>query len=151
MLEKQHMITWTTEITDRICELIESGKSINSFAGKKDMPSAPSIYRRMAKDAEFAALIQTARAAQQEAEMEKCIELADSATPENWQVIKLQIWARQWRASRMFPKKWGDRAAMEISGTDGKPFAPPMVTLSADQEMALQNLIATTRESVRMR
>jgi hypothetical protein len=50
----------------------------------------------------------------------------------------------------MFPKKWGDRASMEISGTDGKPLAPPMVTLSDDQEIALQNLIASTRESVRM-
>jgi hypothetical protein len=145
------MIEWTAAITDRICELIESGKSINSFAGKKGMPSAPSIYRRMAKDADFARCIARAREAQQEAEMERCIELADSATPENWQVIKLQIWARQWRASRMLPKKWGDRASMEISGADGKPFAPPMVTLSGDQETALQNLIATAQEKARMK
>jgi hypothetical protein len=126
------MIEWTNETTDRICELIESGKSVNSFAGIDGIPSAPSIYRRMAKDAEFAGMIAIARQAQQEYEMEKCIELADSATPEDWQVKRLQIWARQWRASRMIPKKWGDKITQEITGTNGTPLAP------------------TTRESVRM-
>jgi hypothetical protein len=149
MLEKQHMITWTTETTSQICELIESGKSINSFAGKKGMPSAPSIYRRMAKDAEFAALIQTARAAQQEAEMDKCIQLADSATPETVHVIRLQIWARQWRASRLFPKRWGDKASMEITGRDGAPISTQQIALSGDQEAALQKLIATAQERAR--
>ena len=150
MLEKQHMITWTTAITDRICELIESGKSINSFAGKKGMPSAPSIYRKMAKDAEFAGMIDIARQAQQEHEMEKCIELADSATPEDWQVKRLQIWARQWRASRMIPKKWGDKITQEITGRDGAPIATQQITLSDDQEAALQTLIATARERAKM-
>lgn len=143
------MITWTTETTSQICELIESGKSINSFAGKKGMPSAPSIYRRMVKDPEFAALIQTARAAQQEAEMDKCIQLADSATPETVHVIRLQIWARQWRASRLFPKRWGDKASMEITGRDGAPISTQQIALSDDQEAALQKLIATAQERAR--
>lgn len=150
MLEKQHMIEWTTAITDRICELIESGKSINSFAGKKGVPSAPSIYRKMAKDAEFAGMIAIARQAQQEHEMEKCIELADSATPEDWQVKRLQIWARHWRASRMIPKKWGDKITQEITGRDGAPIATQQITLSDDQEAALQTLIATARERAKM-
>ena len=149
MLEKQHMIEWTTAITDRICELIESGKSINSFAGKKGVPSAPSIYRKMAKDAEFAGMIAIARQAQQEHEMEKCIELADSATPEDWQVKRLQIWARHWRASRMIPKKWGDKITQEITGRDGAPIATQQITLSDDQETALQKLIATAQERAR--
>jgi hypothetical protein len=143
------MIEWTAAITDRICELIESGKSINSFAGKKGMPSAPSIYRRMVKDPEFAALIQTARAAQQEGEMDKCIQLADSATPETVHVIRLQIWARQWRASRLFPKRWGDKASMEITGRDGAPISTQQIALSDDQEAALQKLIATAQERAR--
>ncbi len=144
------MIEWTTAITDRICELIESGKSINSFAGKKGVPSAPSIYRHMARDAEFAGMIAIARQAQQEHEMEKCIELADSATPEDWQVKRLQIWARQWRASRMIPKKWGDKITQEITGRDGAPIATQQITLSDDQEAALQTLIATARERAKM-
>jgi hypothetical protein len=149
MLEKQHMIEWTTAITDRICELIESGKSINSFAGKKGVPSAPSIYRKMAQCPEFAILIQTARAAMQEAEMERCIELADEATPETVHVARLRIWARQWRASRMFPKRWGDKASMEITGRDGAPITTQQITLSDDQETALQKLIATAQERAR--
>lgn len=135
------MIEWTQETTDRICKLIESGKSMNSFAGKRGIPSAASIYRRMASNAEFAAIIQMARAAQQEAEMERCIEIADAATPENVQVAKLRIWARQWRASRLFPKKWGDRASMEITGKDGEPITPQPPPSFQDQEALVKKLI----------
>jgi len=47
--------------------------------------------------------------------MEKCIELADAATPENWQVKKLPIWARQWRASKLLPKRYGDKLDVDAS------------------------------------
>jgi len=58
---------------------------------------------------DFRTSIAYARDEGQHVEMEKCIELADAATPENWQVKKLQIWARQWRASKLLPKRCGDK------------------------------------------
>jgi hypothetical protein len=35
--------------------------------------------------------------------------MADKATAEDWQVVKLRIWARQWRASKLAPKKYGEK------------------------------------------
>jgi len=37
------------------------------------------------------------------------IDLADSATPENWQVVLLRIWARQWRAGKLALRVFGTR------------------------------------------
>jgi hypothetical protein len=47
--------------------------------------------------------------------------LADQATPENWQVVKLRIWARQWRAAKLAPRKYGDKITTELTGKDGGP------------------------------
>jgi len=64
---------------------------------------------------DFRTSIAYARGEGQHVEMEKCITLADEATPENWQVKKLQIWARQWRASKLLPKRYGDKLDVDAS------------------------------------
>lgn len=107
---------WTEEIVDRICQALAGGESIRDISALPWSPSEPTIYRRMAADEEFAGRISQARAAQQEYEMDACIHMADKATPEDWQVVKLRIWARQWRAAKLAPKKYGDKMAIEHSG-----------------------------------
>jgi hypothetical protein len=57
----------------------------------------------------------------EDAEVDYMIDLADSATPEDFNVKKLQIWARQWKAGKRAPKKYGDRLTQEITGADGGP------------------------------
>lgn len=42
-------------------------------------------------------------------------------TPENWQVVKLRIWARQWRAAKLAPKVYGDK--VEVAGSAENPLA----------------------------
>jgi hypothetical protein len=77
------------------------------------MPDYSMVYRAMAKDAAFANAIARAREAQQEAIIDGTIDLADEATPETVHVAKLQIWARQWRAAKLAPKKWGDKIEID--------------------------------------
>jgi hypothetical protein len=36
---------------------------------------------------------------------ERMIDLADSATPENWRQVQQQIWDLMWYASKLRPKK----------------------------------------------
>jgi hypothetical protein len=37
--------------------------------------------------------------------------------------------ARKWFASKVAPKKYGDRAATELSGPNGEPLAPPVINI----------------------
>jgi hypothetical protein len=110
---------WNPEVLEEFCNCIVAGDSVRSLAGNGRFPSESAIYRKMARDPEFASTITRAREAFTESDMEYCIELADSASPMDWQVKKLQIWARQWRAGRMYPKKYGDRVTQEHVGKDG--------------------------------
>ncbi|MDA3877747.1 MAG: hypothetical protein PF483_11745 [Halothiobacillus sp.] len=86
----------------------------------------------MASDEKFNAAISTARSAQQESEMDKCIEMADMATQEDWQVVKMRIWARQWRASKLAPKKYGDKIA--IGGAEDLPSIVTTIRIVAADE-----------------
>lgn len=112
-------IVWTDDLVERLCEEIASGRGITEVSQESWCPSEPSIYRKMAKDEAFCAKINKARAAQQEYEADQCVKMADMATPEDWQVVKLRIWARQWRASKLAPKKYGEK--LELAGNPDAP------------------------------
>jgi hypothetical protein len=107
------------KVVERICNLVASGVSIGEVCRRKDFPAESTVYLHMANDETFRSLIARAREAQQEREADKTVELADKATPENWQVVKLRIWARQWRAAKLAPKKYGEKQTLEHSGPDG--------------------------------
>jgi hypothetical protein len=46
--------------------------------------------------------------AQQHPMIDETIEMADAATPENWQVVKPRIWALPWRGAKLAPRVYGD-------------------------------------------
>jgi hypothetical protein len=148
-MKQGQVIDWNESIIETICDRIADGVAVSQFAGKDGIPSARSIYRKMATDPEFARRIVIEREAAQESEMQKCITLADGATPENWQAVKLQIWARQWYAARMLPKKWG--SAPEVVVQNNNVAHSQTVTLSDEQDHALQELVAGVRDGIRMK
>ena len=80
-----------------------------------ECPSDTAVYRKMAKDQEFAGIIARAREAQQHAIIDQTVDMADKATPENWQVVRLQIWARQWRAAKLAPKVYGEKTHHDVT------------------------------------
>lgn len=77
-----------------------------------DMPAESTVYLKMANDESFRSEIARAREAQQEAEIDRTVDMADAATPDDYQVVKLRIWARQWRAAKLSPKKYGDKTLL---------------------------------------
>lgn len=127
-------VEWTPELVDRICDEVSSGRGIAEVAAEGWCPSEPTIYRKMARDPEFAALIGAARVAQQDYEVESCVKMADEATPEDWQVVKLRIWARQWRASKLAPKRYGDRVAHDHGGQAGNPIKTEATAIRVDAD-----------------
>lgn len=118
-------------ILDRICDGLIEGKSITQVCEPEDMPHFTMVYRVMAKDEAFAKEIARAREAQQEAVIDGTVDLADEATADDWQVVKLRIWARQWRAAKLAPKKYSDKAQVEVTGANGGPVQVQALTVDA--------------------
>lgn len=130
-------IDWGDELIDRICDEVSSGRSVAELSKEGWCPSQPSIYREMARNEDFADRMGKARAAQQEYEADNCVALADAATNEDWQVVKLRIWARQWRAAKLAPKKYGDK--LDLTNSDN--------SLSSKTTEELQARLAALRAS----
>lgn len=120
---------WTDSLEDEFCEAIASGKSIQEACAQAGMPSDNTVYRHMAYSETFASKMTKARAAQQDHEADYCVRLADEATIEDWQVAKLRIWARQWRASKLAPKKYGDKVSAEFTGANGAALIPTAIQI----------------------
>ena len=112
-------VQWSETMITDICDHLASGKSILEIGALKGYPSAASIYREMHRNEDFATAIARAREAQQDHEADQCVRMADQATAEDWQLVKLRIWARQWRAAKLAPKRYGDRVEQVHSGQIG--------------------------------
>ena len=80
-----------------------------------DGPAKTLVYQRMASDPVFRTIITRAREAQQDAIIDETVDMADRATPENWQVVRMQIWARQWRAGKLASKVYGEKVTQEVT------------------------------------
>lgn len=105
----------------RLCDYLAEGMSVTAATAMPDAPSAKEMYIRCARDEEFGKRIARAREYQQAALIDQTLAMADAATPENWQVVRMQIWARQWHAAKLAPKVYGEKIAH--TGGDGGAIA----------------------------
>lgn len=113
---------WTDEIEEEIFNRMIGGESIMDILGdgRDDfLPSQRAFYRRLSEDADFWQKYARAREAQAHSEAEEIRAIADAATNDDYNVARLRIDARKWRASKMAPKVYGDKTSHEHSGPEG--------------------------------
>ncbi len=103
-------------IIDAICEGLIAGKSIREVCSPNTMPAVSVLYVEMSRNEELRNAIARARELQQDAIIDQTVDMSDDATPEDWQVVRMRIWARQWRAAKLAPKKYGEKQQVEHSG-----------------------------------
>ena len=87
----------------------------------------------MIENADFQDQYTRARDKQADYFAEEIIEIADSAEAESAAVAKakLQIDARKWAASKIAPKKYGDKQEIDVKSSDGS--MTPAVRLNAEE------------------
>lgn len=108
---------FTQERADAICEEIVKGKSLRAICAADDMPAVSTIFKWMNDFPSFSE--QYARAKDEQAELlaDEIISIAD--TEADSQKARVRIDARKWVASKLKPKKYGDKTQLEHSGPDG--------------------------------
>ena len=105
---------FTEEIADILCEEIANGAALYKLCERQDMPSDSAVYRWLENVPAFRDKYARARERQQDFEADHILTIADEATDAN--LARLQIDARKWRASKLAPKKYGDKLDLEHSG-----------------------------------
>lgn len=114
---------YTVEMGNRICEEIALGKSLRAICKPEGMPAASTVCLWLTENPKFAEQYTRAREAQADYLAEETIEIADDSRQdyiqtENGPVFnsehvnrsRLRVDARKWFASKVAPKKYGDKA-----------------------------------------
>jgi SpoVK/Ycf46/Vps4 family AAA+-type ATPase len=120
---------YTSEIAAAICERIVSGESLRSICRDDAMPAISTVFKWLAKHEDFVDLYARAREAQADTYADEITEIADDGSrdyvqTENGPVIdhdhiarsRLRVDARKWIASKLKPRKYGDKLDLDHSG-----------------------------------
>lgn len=118
---------YSPEVTARICAQIADGKSLRTIAKMEGIPSLTTIFEWLGAKPEFAEQYARAKEAQADAMTEDMLEIADTPPQMGERGIdsadvadkRLRIDTRKWLASKLKPKKYGDKIEQEIKGEVG--------------------------------
>ncbi len=124
---------YNDEMAEKICEKIANGRSLRSICAEDGMPTTSTVCKWLIENKEFSEQYARAREKQADYFAEEIIEIADSAEAESAAVskAKLQIDARKWAASKIAPKKYGDKTELDVKSSDGS--MRPTVRLNAEE------------------
>lgn len=102
---------------EHICECIANGESLKKITDRSDMPSRPTVHKWLMDNEEFLNNYETARALQADVYADEMDEIAHDINVDV-QRARLIIDTRKWTASKLKPKKYGDKLDLDanISG-----------------------------------
>lgn len=129
---------FTQEVADQICSRLADGESLRSVCRDEAMPCKAVVFKWMRVIPGF--VDQYARAKEESADAlsDEMLDIADDgrndwmkrnaeddagwqANGENVQRSRVRIDTRKWLASKLKPKKYGDKIDMTHAGPDGGP------------------------------
>lgn len=152
---------YTEDIVTEICRRIALSESLIKICAEEGMPSQSMVYRWLHDKQDFREKYARARESQAEAYLDQIAEIADNATDDIMfltkedssgegavgaikhsaiQRARLQIDSRKWIMSKLAPKKYGDKASIEMGGPDGKPIQTTNLDLSKCSDEQLRKL-----------
>ena len=128
---------YTPEIGQEICDLMIAGQSIRSICQSDKFPSATTVFNWLAtRGHRFLEQYTHAREIQAEMMADEILDIADDGTndfveretkkgaiilcdQEHINRSRLRVDARKWVASKLLPKKYGEK--LELSGDPERP------------------------------
>lgn len=116
-------VRYSEALADEIIERMSRGEALRQICRSPGMPDPSAVVLWADKDAVFAQRYARAREAIADRYAEELVELADSvrrgATSEEVNAARLAVDTRKWVASKLMPRRYGDRVTVE-----GNPDAP---------------------------
>lgn len=126
---------YTQEMADYICEQLVEGRSLRSICREESTPCVATVFGWFRAYPEFLKQYEKAKEEQADSLAEEMLDIADDGTNDwmekhdkdgnniGWQVngehvqrSRLRLDARKWIASKLKPKKYGDKQEIEHKG-----------------------------------
>ena len=102
---------YTKEKAQEICMMIEAGMTLTSICNLPDMPHISTVYDWQDSFPEFAEKYARARARQADTLASRVLD--EAMTSHDAQIGRLRMDALKWTASKLAPKKYGDKVEIE--------------------------------------
>lgn len=130
---------YSEELAMKICMRLAEGESLLKICREEGMPSRGTVFRWLIENNGFRDTYEKSREMQAELFADELNEIADDGTNdwmesadkdggvgyklngEHIQRSRLRIDTRKWIASKLKPKKYGDKVTQELQGPDGGP------------------------------
>ncbi len=128
--------TYNEKITSELCGRLSCGESLRTICKDEDMPVPSTVFLWMRKHPEFSKQYAQAKEESADALFEEILDIADNGT-NDWMEIhdpdnpgyrlnkdsisrsRLRVDARKWAASKLKPKKYGDKIQQDHTSSDG--------------------------------
>lgn len=142
----------TPELLASICERLASGESLRAICKSDGMPPESTVRSWAIDDKEFFAHYTRSRDIGMSIMEDDLLEIADSKLPrldngatDNGAVnaLRLRIDTRKWIMSKIAPKRYGDKQAIELTGKDEGPIT---LEYKADKIAELMALAASRKK-----
>ncbi len=125
--------TYTPERGKAICKRLSEGESLTTICKDATTPKRDTVYKWIADNEGFRDDYALAREQYADYVFDGLLDICDNPdlAPQDVQKARLQIDTRKWVLARMSPKKYGEKAALELSGEGGGPI---VITYDKDFE-----------------
>lgn len=128
-------LAFKQSIADEICEKLADGQSLRSICREDGMPTTSTVCKWLTLLPAFAEQYARAREMQADALADEITDIADNLTGDP-QRDRLRVDARKWAASKLKPRKYGDK---QLIGSD--PENPlPAASLFDASKLSTQTL-----------
>lgn len=122
---------FTQDTADVICDRLANGESLRGICRDDAMPAQSTVFKWLVDYPLFSEQYARAREAQADFMADEILQIADDGQNDTYvdengnkrtdqDVIgrsRLRVDARKWLASKMAPKKYGDRVQTEVTGS----------------------------------
>ena len=135
--------TYDINLADIICERLAGGESMRSVSRDESMPAMSTLFKWLREHEEFSQQYAKAKEESADALVEDMLDIADNQVSNplivdgnpvevNGEIVKvvdsasvnharLRVDTRKWSASKLKPKKYGDKVQQEHTGSNGGP------------------------------
>lgn len=134
MVNEKEKVKYSEELAEKICFMIaNTSKSLREICEAEGMPNRTTIYDWLIKYKDFADKYAHAKLLQADLIAEEILEIADDSKndteytefgeKENKEWVnrsRLRVDTRKWLASKLFPKRYGDRLEVDNKNYDDK-------------------------------
>lgn len=132
---------YSDDLASLICERLASGESMRSISRDESMPSMATMFNWLRDKPQFLEQYERAKEESADALVEDMLDIADNQVEQPLIVdglpfqidgkpvmvkdavsvnhARLRVDTRKWAASKLKPKKYGDKVVQEVTGKDG--------------------------------